>query len=1413
MTNENLKQLRRSDFTPVGYTGIDVGKLDGLTAASRKEAEFIISERRRLLNIAIRSKLVASYNTLAAVRNVLVPYNPNTRYPVALLWDDVIRDGSAIRLRRVPTNETLNETGEIFRADVVYYRTKYYRHTRAVLNNEDEYDSYAGTTFNPESSPFFTELSGRLYNNPIVSYGNRQYAAIKTVDQTAGNEKPPTNSEYWDEIQDLRDFFGFENPSYAFTLTNEYGEESRSSSPTENILLNIGEYVKLNFLPPLGSLPQFYAGELLFEYPLDTIWQVVINAASDRIRLYRFTNFTNEYTQDNYAETGDGRRAIPAEFGASLGSVGDGYKYWAAVGLDGKYKTENGDIYLYNPSSVITSYSVTEQVLDSNGVATTNGDGKWVLASKVNIAASGGVPAFDGRTTYADTLDFVRKDGNNWVVFNIQTLLNYTAFNIPNENDIPSTAYGSSFPSDDAFRKFPVVYADGSAARRITAGAGVGSFINLPFDPTLGRQALHKLTREVPNGASLDYLHSNSTEQKYWNITTGSFYTGGLINTLFLRASRSVSGGSYSYTHSGMATPTTTEPIYDYTSGGSTSSSGDPDDPSPGNPFTELREEKVVLVTPGATFTRNDNGAVRSDLDVGSPLVIGSNLYTVTEKIFHNRGSYNVYALNNTGPIVQSSVITSEISSPVGFDQNGKVNVIDAAPSEYDFRNRTVRIDGGSGTDAQKVAAKINAVRRLFDGDDISLIDGVTEVVSRAGIGEYLRIYRSSTRQKRYVLVGQVPTNQHFFKDYTPSGYETELPFLETEDYLEPPEGITNHIFTSTGRYLVCATNRVYISPVGVTHAFIREIVFPCQEVLGFIDTGSAVVVLTDDRPFVLQLQSNEQGRFTPYRSSVDTPFPCVSAESIVDMGQFGLYASHEGLIAVGSGKLENVTQSIFTERQWRSMDPTKLRGVRFNDFYLGKFEDKAFLFNPNGSPPYFTFVDNFDTPSYNILDGNIYVGKPLNRINVYAFNGDGAESRDFLSDEANYEYKNTSEINITANDDVTWIAVPEDKFMDARVLDSHGEVRRLTEYHRSLRVTLNGNIYRVGFFQFHNRVAGKATILGGGLDLDRDGLDKKLYAFARGAAEGGEWTSPVIMNDNYHSIKVKYGQTDADPDRNEKVTITIYDENGTQIGDPCETTSGEETELPMLEALDKDDVVQRKFYFTISKISEELHSIELMGDKDNPLPFVQFSTGMSLAAPPARTPAQYLKNFIPLRGVVKGVDTFDLPNPDGTTGEKQIVGDKANADDIFFNPINQKWYYLPGSFPRLSNTNKDPYSRLYFVGEQTEADSTDPIKRLYYIDMYKLKQAEDDTPQGHSIASIQISAEETPDRCVCVHYNQVGGKTPDPFSVGGWVGFVSPNARTILDNDNTTQLNVYRYNSRNEILDAANLVDSGGGG
>ena len=273
---------------------------------------------------------------------------------------------------------------------------------------------------------------------------------------------------------------------------------------------------------------------------------------------------------------------------------------------------------------------------------------------------------------------------------------------------------------------------------------------------------------------------------------------------------------------------------------------------------------------------------------------------------------------------------------------------------------------------------------------------------------------------------------------------------------------------------------------------------------------------------------------------------------------------------------------------------------------------------------------------------------------------------------------------------------------------------------------------------------------------------DNKLYGFARGQAVGGRWTSPVIIDNMYSRVSVYY----ADSAATEGVDVSFYDENGTRIGDIIEDVkSGFERKIPVIAA--PQSTQRRYFYITVDNIPEELYEVVLGGDE--PMVFNDFTRGMSVAGPPRSVHAQYLKNFLPVRGVVKGADSDE-----GVT----IIGTKA--DYILHNPVDNKWYYLPISggfhsrYPLLSNTSFDPYGRVYFIGVAgTE-------KYLYYIDLQDL------AGQG---AGLSINGDQVFSADVVV---------------GGRVGFVSAQARSILDDPNNVAIRKYQYNSREDILNAA---------
>ena len=1478
-----LSNLREANYLPVVYTG-NTASISSNVSASRAEARRIIDDIHNRLSDTISGKLLAAYYILLALPATIEPYSARKRYPVAVLWED-FRTNSQIRLNKYVSGD------QFFFPDVVYYNGKYYDYRQAYTGDQDNPETVAFADLpnsnppdHPSNSAIFVENPN--YTAPVVSFGAQQFAAVRTVDQRKG-EIPPSNEDYWDEIEDLREYFGLDATSYVFTLVNKYGEESRPSRPTATLLFNVGEYLRLNHLPTLAQGRTDYKGILEFCLPLDGLYQVLIGGA---IHIRRMNTFANSVNSANYtARTG------AAGFASSTGGTAENsQKYWAKPELD--------ESDLNNPKKfTVEDDGVRKVVLGASAGGTQTfslaGDtpaGYWIRGYDISASQRNA-----NNITLTSSLDFYRKDGSTITKRALNQLINYAPNREFLSGDAPPAVAGWTYPSSGFaawMRALPIIYTNTDDIHTIGSDANAGQYLLIKNNQLVSPagDTLYLLNTGVVVGASIQSAQSAGNNERLTTFTISSY--GSVPETL---------GRTQDNTSLSNVGPTAFCPFG-----------------LPG--LGQLRRNNLGFYTNyGLTLRRetrtshNDNRvSLRCDYHVGG---LGSGNYLPVSGLTYSSepaggelgfGSFvksgdRVFRISgrdrtaNYWELTELDVVVTNFETRVL--ELGVINRLNGKLDDLNIAG-TISVDRGGETYVLSGDNKIADYQGfLEDGSSANIV----RQPSADDLGEFLRIYRFSTRQGGFILVGEVRTNIQYFSDYIPPGYETELPFLRTSNFLSPPENITGHLFTSQGRYLVASRNRVYISPVGVSHAFIQDVVFPCNEVMGFIDTAQAIIVVTDNRPFAMVIRDGEDGLQVAIEP-IDAPYPCVSSGSVVDMGEFGIYASHEGLVAVGSGYLGIITAEIFTERQWKKLDPAGIKGIRFNDYYLGCSDECCFLFNP--VLRYFTFVDDFSTPYYSIADGNVYVGKKEEaapRIllvttvaRIYSVAGDNVEDtgvnvpvpwtpRALSSDPSNSNlfYLGTRDMvvwdantnRITSNfiepfNRTIWGLAVSDEYIYA--LLANGSIQRMTKSDPSVIVqvktgtTLYGGGLGInsGYLIEGGRLAGDNSIilahpinsdgtLGtaveilnkntppsvanisfnddndimifssagvikisnwkavadgvsgatvtqtaatvGGVPQNTTGatngrlIDKALYGFARGSSYvdggygGATWVSPVIIDREYNEIRVKYSNIGGGI---RKPSARLYDEAGGLIAELPPIINGERSKIP-LPKFAEETGYYRKYYIEIKNISEELYEIELSGsaqkitltnfpDGGYVSGFQSFSGGMSLALPSARRGpvAQYVKNFLPLAGIVKGRD-----EPSGN-----ILGIKytaAKPNPIFFNPIDAKWYYLPGEKPILSTTSFDAYSRLYFINGD-----------VYFIDLNDLAGA--DVVRGHNIVvengEVRITGFAS------------SGAASDTV-IGGLVGFKNSSHNNILDGEVATAVVKYQWNSRAEILNAAN--------
>lgn len=166
----------------------------------------------------------------------------------------------------------------------------------------------------------------------------------------------------------------------------------------------------------------------------------------------------------------------------------------------------------------------------------------------------------------------------------------------------------------------------------------------------------------------------------------------------------------------------------------------------------------------------------------------------------------------------------------------------------------------------------------------------------------------------------------------------------------QPPTGITGLISLPGGALAGFVKNTVYFSEPGYPHAwpplYAKSV---NSDIVGLAAINNAVAVLTKGQPFIFQ--GVDPASMTP--TKVDGGHACVAKRSVVDFGEFVIYAGPRGLVKVSSTGFELITGSLYSPSQWKALIPSTISAYRWDDQYImfysddGK-SDKCVVIDPN---------------------------------------------------------------------------------------------------------------------------------------------------------------------------------------------------------------------------------------------------------------------------------------------------------------------------------------------------------------------------------------------------------------------------------------------------------------------------------
>lgn len=283
--------------------------------------------------------------------------------------------------------------------------------------------------------------------------------------------------------------------------------------------------------------------------------------------------------------------------------------------------------------------------------------------------------------------------------------------------------------------------------------------------------------------------------------------------------------------------------------------------------------------------------------------------------------------------------IPAPASAPLATEANGN----GTPPSTQVNAVYVVTYVSAYGEEGPPSAAS-NIITR-WDGAEDQPVGKVNLQLPPAPTGPYnivtKRLYRSEGGGE-YLYVADFPVSQASWVDEVNSdglgvpcpSVNWDMPDANMVGLVEMPNGIFAGYFDNT----LCFCEPYYPHAWPVDY----QISFP-DKIVGIGVTSAGLVVATTGRPRLIT-------GTTPAAmadSAPDADRVCVARRSVVDMGEYVVYASTEGLVAVSGGEPQLITDGILTPEQWRALNPSSIHACRYEGRYLAFYDGGCFALAP----------------------------------------------------------------------------------------------------------------------------------------------------------------------------------------------------------------------------------------------------------------------------------------------------------------------------------------------------------------------------------------------------------------------------------------------------------------------------------
>ena len=142
------------------------------------------------------------------------------------------------------------------------------------------------------------------------------------------------------------------------------------------------------------------------------------------------------------------------------------------------------------------------------------------------------------------------------------------------------------------------------------------------------------------------------------------------------------------------------------------------------------------------------------------------------------------------------------------------------------------------------------------------------------------------------------------------------------------------------------------------------------EDIVAIASIASGLLVTTKGKP----LMASGTDPSAMAMVEIDANLPCVNKRSLVDMGEYAIYSSPDGLVLASNSGIQLITEQILTRDQWQTeYYPSNVEAYEYEGKYIAFTYDgsnnstkKGFIFDPRGGKNAFVNLNFYETAGFN---------------------------------------------------------------------------------------------------------------------------------------------------------------------------------------------------------------------------------------------------------------------------------------------------------------------------------------------------------------------------------------------------------------------------------------------------------------